>query len=236
MKITLFAVGTIVDVNLFLALALGLRNLGHRIVLVVPDRHKDYANQYETVVRSWKNPLHNEMIAICRDGDAMIIHPTLAFEAAVVSEKLRMPFMFAASVPYFPGVASFSSPRVSPVGLLSRLPDRWLAYRFNKRKTREMNDWRVRLGMQPFRSSCLKQLERQRFPVLHAYSPTLLPLPRESGEHHFISGVIGLPRSRHLAPVGLQPKLRDELMAWLDSGSPPVYFGASSLPPHMTAK
>jgi UDP:flavonoid glycosyltransferase YjiC (YdhE family) len=147
-----------------------------------------------------------------------------------------MPFMFVASVPYFPAAASFSPSRKRAAGCLNRLPDRWLAYGFNKKKTKEMNDWRVRLGMQPFRGPCLKQLERQRVPVLHAYSPTLLPLPRESGEHHFISGAIGLDRSRHLSPVGMQPKLRDELKAWLDSGSAPIYFGVGSLPPHMTAK
>jgi sterol 3beta-glucosyltransferase len=268
MKIALLATGTLGDVDLFLALALGFQDLGHRVTLVVPQSFEAYIKPfkvpYQTLSRDvqqlfepeqggqWmasgnakafmkqlnliihhiRHDLQRDILAACQDSDAMIFHPLLLFEAAVVSEKLQKPFMFVFPFPFMPATTKFPQLFVRakrlPLGILNWLTYRIFANIHERSKIAAINEWRIQLDLTPFRGSYYKQLEAQQVPILHAYSSALVPFPEDWGKHNFISGAVKLA-GNYLSHYAEQ-QTTVELMTWLDQGSTPVYFDFGRLP------
>jgi len=79
------------------------------------------------------------------------------------------------------------------------------------------------LGMRPFPlRGPLADAERERIPLLHAHSPSVLPKPPDWPEHAHVTGYWFLDR-----PEGFTPPA--ELEAFLAAGPPPVYVGFGSM-------
>ncbi|MBO9607939.1 MAG: glycosyltransferase family 1 protein [Paenibacillaceae bacterium] len=250
MKIVLFTAGTADDVAPFLALAMGLQRLGHRIVLSAPEFYRRtieqnrvaaqllYGNvqdifftepgnrwlaagekplwgQMRMLIGRIRHHMQAEILDVCRDGDALIFHPSFRFEASVVSEALRKPILFASP-----------TPAIAVTGNRVNLP--LLAALRHKSEAAELNDLRSLFGLGPLRDSLRQQLERQRIPVLHAYSPMFASGTGGRGNHHFVSGVVRYAGFSLPPADGQQPD--EEMDAWLDRGPAPIYFGLDGFP------
>lgn len=249
MRITLFAAGTQGDVNPFAVLALGLRESGHQARLAVPGScasqlssipldvyaltgpaedmmasargrkwHASDAKSYNDAL-AWlshdgRNDRQQDLLEACRGSDALLFHPAYAYEAAVLSEKLQKPMLIVCPDPCKPAAAGFGT---------------MFAGAHARRKKTEMNEWRNRLELAPCRRNFTKSLERQRIPVLHAYSPSLAPVPGEWGSHHYQPGAI--QPHRHRAFRG-DVQAEFEWRRWLDDhgNRPLVYFGLDRMP------
>jgi sterol 3beta-glucosyltransferase len=265
MNITLLTTGTLGDVRPYLALALGLQELGHSVILVAPENFESYVKQfnipYHSLVGNTQEYLESEegrqwmssgnakefmkalnrishvnrygtqrdILSACQDCDVMIVHPLLLFNIATLSEKLNKPFIMATPFPFAPSTKEFPQFLVRakrlPIRFLNKLTHQVFAKVYEKGKAASMNEWRSKLGLAPLRGSLFKNLVNQRIPILHAYSPSLVPHPKDWREHNFISGqwkldVAHLPEQANT----------DDLNQWLDRGQAPIYFGFGSLP------
>jgi UDP:flavonoid glycosyltransferase YjiC (YdhE family) len=178
------------------------------------------------------------ILAACDDAE-LIVYATLAFPAWHVAQARGVPavqFSFAPLCPtaafppvLFPDPFAGCDPwQATPRGAVIRSYHRaahrlfaqalWLPLR------RRVNRWRrTRLGLPPagWRSPGL-EVDVRGEPLLQAFSPTILPPPRDWGPHVTTTGAWFLD-----TPDGWRPP-RD-LAGFLDAGSPPVVVGMGSM-------
>ena len=246
MKIALLAAGEPDEIRLCLALALGLRHLGHRTVLAAPEQAAAWIGKYPVVYyplpgsgepgpgltgdgpigRLEEHALRLALLLVCRDCDAVLCPPSLLFEAGVISEALRIPFLFVQTSPLLP--ATFADPNFAVSRILGRHSLRLFRRRDERRRIPGVNAWRARLGLKPLAGSYCRRIGALKVPVLHAYSPTLAPPPADWGEHHGVSGAVWL--DGRLVPREAAEPLSDAFARWLAQGSAPVYIEADCLP------
>ncbi len=249
MRITLLAAGTQGDVNLFVALALGLKESGHQARLAVPGNGAFQLNSIPLEVCALTGHA-DDMMASVRGrkwlaADAKSYKQALAWlshdrrhdrqrdllEACMDSDAL----LFHPAYAY--EAAVLSEKLQKPLLFLCPFPCKPAAAGFGsifagahtRRKRADANEWRSRLGLAPCLRHFPKSLEQQRIPMLHAYSPNLAPLPGEWGRHHYQPGAI--QSNRHRAFRG-DAQAEVELRRWLDEGGdrPLVFFGYDRMP------
>jgi sterol 3beta-glucosyltransferase len=98
----------------------------------------------------------------------------------------------------------------------------WAAYR------EQVNPFRQRLGLAPTKKTAPQRFAEQGVATVHAFSPSVVPPPREYEPAMPVVGAIRLPDA---VRARLGETARDEgLAAWLAAGTPPVFFGLGSMP------
>jgi sterol 3beta-glucosyltransferase len=90
------------------------------------------------------------------------------------------------------------------------------------------NLFRQRVGLPPVSLSAARRMAEKGSYTIHAFSPRLVPPPREWGPWQPVVGVIRCPPEvcRALGETGPDPDLAD----WIEAGKPPIYFGLGSMP------
>ncbi|MDG5789625.1 glycosyltransferase [Evansella sp. AB-P1] len=175
--------------------------------------------------------LERDILAACQDNDLIITHPLLLFHAATLSEKFHIPLMLATPFPDSPKTKEFPQFLVRskklPFGFLNLLTYFLFAKVYEKSKRRDLNEWRIKLGLSPLRGSVFANIVKQHIPILHAYSNELVPFPKDWSEHNFITGNWKIPEK---SIEHTEDHLPEELLAWLEAGKAPIYFGFGSLP------
>lgn len=181
--------------------------------------------------------LADAMIDACADAD-VVVYQTLAFPAWHIADARGVPAIQVSFAPFAPTAAfpplllpdpfAETDPwSRSPVAAVARAYHRsahrafaqalWLPLR------RRINRWRrASLDAPPLglRSPGI-DVERRGEPLLHAFSPTLLPPPRDWGPHVVTTGAWFLDQpDRRLPPA---------LAEFLDAGPPPVVVGMGSM-------
>ncbi|HSK90715.1 MAG TPA: glycosyltransferase [Euzebyales bacterium] len=182
--------------------------------------------------------LADAVLDVCADADA-VVYTTLAFPAWHVARAAGVPAIQVGLAPLSPTVefppmllpAPFAGRdpwRPTPAAALARGYHRaghqvfaqmlWLAVR------RRVNAWRRQRLRAPaigWRSPAL-QVDRAREPLLHAYSPTVLPPPQDWGAHIVTTGYWFLDSSAGA-------RLPVDVEAFLAAGPPPVSIGMGSM-------
>jgi sterol 3beta-glucosyltransferase len=103
-----------------------------------------------------------------------------------------------------------------------------LVYRIYRRGIASDNRaFAERLGLSPVPRPTLLPFDDPGLPVLNAFSPTLVPKPREWGDNHHVTGFWQLPGTVRTA---VDERLPEDLAAWIDAGEPPVFLGFGSMP------
>jgi len=173
--------------------------------------------------------LMENCLEACRDADVMIISPTLFMVSYCVAEKLGLPVCCTHLQP-------MSMSRELPNCLFPLLP-RWTPFRgiYNRlthamtgeymwhlcRKT--VNEARDQiLGLPPIGLFGPPFRFFAETPALHGYSHHVVPRASDWGDNHRMTGYWFLNES----PDWQAP---DDLQAFLESGSPPVYVGFGSM-------
>ena len=157
-----------------------------------------------------------------------LIFSTLGVGAYHIAEKQRVPCFWALPFPFFNRTRSFPSlafpflPLGGCYNLLTHIMTEQLAQQLIGRF---INRWRQeQLGLPPI--SLLKwpygQRNGQPVPMLHSYSPAVVPKPPDWGEHIHVTGYWFLDHSSDWHPPA-------DLVSFLEAGPPPVYVGFGSM-------
>lgn len=182
------------------------------------------------IVMTMVNDLHKA----CLDSDALICLGVFSAFGQSLSEGLNMPMIQIEPTPLLP-TRAFPAPSwpvqkdlgswhnsLSGVAMLNVI---WLWYQ------PFVNQFRQQLGLK--KTSFTQLLHNLKStPMLSAYSPTIIPHPPDGPESLHISGYLFLDDHTSWQPA-------PELLAFLDAGNPPVYFGFGSMagnnPEHLTS-
>lgn len=167
-------------------------------------------------------------LAACQDADAVITSALAVGFAFHVVEKLRIPLIRAFWFPtsptrYLPAPFMPDNIRLGrPLTLYTHYLTRqllWLMMGSSaNRLRREVLDLPPLSVRDPF-----GRMDRQAWPLLYAYSPRVGPRPPDWGAWIHITGYWFLNR-----PADWQPP--EDLVAFLESGPPPVSVGFGSMP------
>ncbi len=162
----------------------------------------------------------------CQGAD-LILSSALGFAGFHVAERLGVPFAAALLQPLTP-TGAFPS-IASPVNLgasLNRLSHRAARQMLWQPVRSTINRWRrENLGLPPVPlGGPFRRLDAERVPILYGYSPSVLPKPADWGAHVDVTGFWFLDRSPDWHPP-------PELVAFLESGPPPVSIGFGSMVP-----
>ncbi len=159
-------------------------------------------------------------------GTQAIIFSTLGINGYHVAEKLEVPCLWALTIPIF------GRTRTRPA-LLPPLPlgsgYNLLAHILTEQGTQQtigrlFNSWRqARLGLPPIqlRRWPYTQLRGRPVPMLYCYSPAVVPKPPDWSEHAHVTGYWFLDHAPDWQPPA-------DLVAFLESGPPPIYVGFGS--------
>lgn len=159
----------------------------------------------------------------CQESDALI-YSGIAMSGAPIAEKLGIPSMPVFMIPAYP-----TRHLPVPQGNLPNWPVLnaafyeifleicWLLFRnsINRFRTR-------RLGLLPEPWGYKHLLTDPRTPILLAYSEHILPRPADWPAHIHICGYWFLPPPPNWTPP-------DDLVTFLEAGSPPIYIGFGSM-------
>lgn len=189
-------------------------------------------------LRELGDPLGEEladaMIAACAGAD-LVVYTTLAFPAWHIADARGVPAVQVAFAPSCP-TAAFPPPMFPDVfrrdhrGLTAAARTYHLAayWTFNQALwlplRRRINRWRrTRLEAPPLglRSPGL-DVDRHGEPLLHAFSPTILPPPSDWGPHVVTTGALFLDET-----TGWEPP--DGVAGFVNAGPPPVVIGMGSM-------
>jgi len=150
--------------------------------------------------------------------------------ASAVAEARRLPMLTVHLAPMRVN-SRYSNPLVTArtlPPLLNRLTyviaekAWWAAYRD------QVNPFRQRLGLAPTKKTTPQRFAEQGVETMHAFSPAVVPPPRE---YEGVMPVVGAIRFPEAVRARLGEATRDEaLAAWLAEGAPPVFFSLGSMP------
>jgi sterol 3beta-glucosyltransferase len=177
-------------------------------------------NQYE---------MQQGSVAACNDAQLIIAGTLMLFYATNISEKCKIPFVVAIVNPVCTATGEFPhlfiSQKPMPFHFLNRLTHKLVYKEFQKSRIAAINEWRKNLGLGPEKKNIYKRLDQLKVPVIHGYSPHLLPKPKDWGPHVSVTGIWKADRKYFPAP-----SQTEDLTDWLKAGSAPIYFGFGSMP------
>ncbi|MBL8155339.1 MAG: glycosyltransferase family 1 protein [Anaerolineae bacterium] len=256
MRLTLLALGSRGDVQPYVALGRGLADAGYRVRLATFESFGDMVRQQgidfhpvpgdaEALVRAassqnmlgTRNPLKS-MRAIMnsygrmaddyiaafsaealRDSDAILNQLPGGLFGIDLAEKLGVPYLTLSVIPLVP-TREFPSPLLAARSfgpILNRQSYFWsgqLLWAFFRSK---IAVFRQKLGLGP-PSRWFKELDA---PVINGFSRQVVPPPVDWGAHVHTTGYWTLAE-----PDGSPP---DDLRAFVEAGSPPVFIGFGSM-------
>lgn len=149
-----------------------------------------------------------------------------------IAQALEVPLILSSAMPLLTPTNEFPSIPMSPVSfgkIYNRLTH--ILYRFMQIIVFEqnINKWRKQVLFLPPRpilrelfTSKYHDLNGNPVPILYHFSPTLLPRPADWPDSAFISGRLILKKGDSWEPP-------EDLLRFLDGGSPPLYIGFGSM-------
>lgn len=160
------------------------------------------------------------------DPDVVIFHPK-ALAGVHIAEKLGVPVLLAQPLPAMMPTAAFPAvgmPMVNLGGWYNRLTYKLveLGYRTYADIVDEFRQQTLGLTRFPRSLNMLQTASGQPIPVLHAYSPHVVPRPQDWPAQAYVTGYWFLDRTADWQPPAA-------LQAFLDKGEAPVYVGFGSI-------
>lgn len=161
----------------------------------------------------------------CQNCDLVIAGLGGLFTAASLAEKLNIPLIQAYYIPFTPTskVPSFLTPKLL-FGLTNRLSYHvtrqiiWQGFRSadNKARTQILD-----IPKSPFFGP-YKTLTKGKLPILYGYSPSIIPHAYDWAPNTHVTGFWFLDEPSNWTPS-------QDLVDFIDSGSPPLYIGFGSM-------
>lgn len=171
--------------------------------------------------------LLDDSLKAAEGADLLVYHPKI-LAGPHIAEKLAIPAFIALALPALSPTTAFPTPLLpfpSVSAFTNRLSHR-LVLAGNAASTRTLLDaWRgSRLGLPPARTAGTTMLSvaGRTVPRLYAYSPALVPTPPDWTPDDHVTGY-WFSQSR----IAYEPPA--DLVAFLESGAPPLYVGFGSM-------
>lgn len=173
--------------------------------------------------------LQESATTTCVDADLIIGGSLMSYYAALISEKLQKPLMFANVNPINVSTRAFPhflvAQKILPMGFLNALTYSLFFKALYKQKSPECSEWRKRSGFESKLGMVHLRIIQQKIPVLHGYSSELLSKPPDWKSFVSVTGFWKTEmkdKNYQIPPVNL--------VNWLNAGKPPIYFGFGSMP------
>jgi sterol 3beta-glucosyltransferase len=173
--------------------------------------------QHDLVADGWK-------AAQTSRPDLIVYHPKMA-GAPHYAEKLGIPAVLALVFPQMVPTGAFPSvgfPETGWGAAYNRLTYRVVLALSGFFARRYAAPWRRAHGLPPDRTDVLHHADGSPIPILHGFSPTVVPPPADWPPAQTTTGYWFLDRADAFAPP-------DELAAFLAQGDAPVYIGFGSM-------
>jgi len=190
---------------------------------------KTFMKEMGNIFSTRKVELRRDALAACANSEAIICGTLMVYYSAILSEKLRIPIMYANVNPVYVSTSAFPhfvlSSRNLRIGWLNALTYSLVFKAIHKQMANDFIEWRKDLLLDARQPMPFPQILRKGFPVVLGYSEELLAKPKDWGEKICISGIW---------KTGAQHQKKDpppvELVSWINAGSPPLYIGFGSMP------
>jgi sterol 3beta-glucosyltransferase len=191
---------------------------------------KQFMKMVDTISHDMRHELNHDIAKACENADAIISHSLTLNRALIMSERYGIPLMVGYLFPVFPSTREFAQLYVTPknIPFLNKLTHRLFSRIYEKGKYPDYSEWRSELGLPIDKGGILKKLIALKIPILHAYSPSLVPKPKDWSAQNINTGDWRISDSRKKLDV--PTRTNAELEKWLDEGEAPIYFGFGSLP------
>ncbi|MDA3643941.1 glycosyltransferase [Saccharopolyspora indica] len=182
--------------------------------------------QVRTMPAMFAQVLEDCWAAAARDAD-VVVHNGQIIAGQHVAEALGVPAVLALPLPMYVPTREFAWPAVSLPGWVPGAVNR-ASYAGMKLPAlmfhRVVDRWRARtlqLPPRPGRHDPLRRPDGGPAPVLHAFSPAVLPTPADWPDSAVTTGYWNLPSAAEPLPVAVEE--------FLAQGAPPVYAGFGSM-------
>lgn len=256
MRIVLATSGSRGDVQPMIALSLGLKSTGHDVLLIGPPEKKQWAQQlgcpYKGLGRdvtafleTIKNPIsiptaisfvkyvrqeiHIQFKALPKliEGADIVIGSSLMFGLSSIAESLKIRYRYVAFTPQL-----FQSSCHPFVAIQTQTLPKWcnyLTWKFAQfadqiNSAFLVNQYRRKMGLSPVKDLLQHIFEKN---TILACDSQIASVPLDVIQTHIQTGYLHLKMPAFWYP---------ELERFLEQGSPPIYVGFGSMPPHDQAK
>jgi sterol 3beta-glucosyltransferase len=189
-----------------------------------------FMKELGAINRKHRDELMDDFLAVCADADVLVTGVLTEDFVSTIAEARGLPML---SVHFNPMRANEAYPNAlvttrSLPGFLNHFTGTlaekvwWSAY------SDDVNAFRQKLGLTKTSTPTPRRMLERQWPTLQAFSSTIAPTPKRYGEAMPVLGSIRFPDA---ARAKLGESVRDPgLAAWLDAGTPPVFFGLGSMP------
>lgn len=182
------------------------------------------------ITHAHRDELIEDFERLCQGADVLVTGLLTEEYLSALAEARRLPTLVVHFNPMRPNsryANGLVSIRAMP-GILNRATHKlaefvwWMGFRD------DVNFFRKKLGLPPTKKTTPRRFAELGTQTVHAFSPAIVPPPREYKDAMPILGAIHFPAS---ARQRLGESERDaDLMAWLAAGPAPVFFGMGSMP------
>ncbi|MFI9155355.1 glycosyltransferase [Streptomyces sp. NPDC053367] len=176
-----------------------------------------------SMARALVGRMTEDLVAAARASDVLLLAGAVAPLGVAVAEGLRLPSLGVYLQPLAPTV-EFGPPLLgdrSFGGPANRLVGHGVTLAVEQVFSSAVPAVRARLGLPAARPGALRrERERRGWPVQHGFSPLVVPRPRDWRP--------GLDVAGYWWPYDADPRLPEEVRAFLDAGPPPVFVGLGS--------
>ncbi|MTE14551.1 glycosyltransferase [Nocardia aurantiaca] len=178
--------------------------------------------------------MNREVIEVCAKAELIVASTVTEDRASSIAEAMDVPLV---SLHYYPARMNSAYPfpgllpaQWNPPATVNRAT--WLLAENLRRVVflRYLNELRGMLGLPKSYTSPAAALARAGVPEIQIYDPALVPgLPEQWDARRPFTGFLTLDHATRAA-VGELSGSHHDILAWVESGEPPVFFGFGSMP------
>jgi sterol 3beta-glucosyltransferase len=192
-----------------------------------------FTKRMQAILYELRHRIHADTLAACEGTDLIVGTVLSERNAHHVAELMGKPLALAYTFPLYPPDESqlasiFLRPSGTPSPLLNRLTNRIFGAISWRSLKRESAEWRAKLGLPPIKGSVFTRARSPQVLKIHAYSRHLVPQLTTFGADHVMTGAFRLADEQKAGMVGATAS--EALVAWMQAGEAPVYFGLGSMP------
>ncbi|RZA00357.1 MAG: glycosyltransferase [Sphingobacteriaceae bacterium] len=177
-----------------------------------------------------RHPLFDSIYSACLQVDVIITVNTFILFLGIIAEKMNKKWAIVQLNPPMIPTREFPYPmmNIPSVSWLNKSTYNMVNYLVWQLGRKDVLEFRQKLELPIFKRSMVKIWEETYVPVIHAYSPQIIPRPADWEEQYTVAGFFDLPFVKdgnnivNQVPAGLTD--------WLNSGDKPLYIGFGSIP------
>lgn len=186
----------------------------------------EFIRLFSQTIGPFVNSIMSDIWQACQSTDAVIAHSAL-FWTYDLARKLNVPYFLASYTPQTPTTkypVAMGSGK-STAGLFNYLSyslSSLILWQVFKKPVNQWLQFNLNLSSRSFLKSPLFSMRKQKVPFLYAYSNYVLPKPQNWRKEDYVTGYCFLNSATDWTPP-------NDLINFLNVGSPPVYIGFGSM-------